>query len=540
MTMRGEARFVAVILAVAALTANFPYILGPFLAPPDHKFMGFVYNPDEQNVYLVWIRQHAEGHLLARNPFTTEGPQVGFFNLFLFLLGVISRLLHVDPVWLWHISRVCGCFALLLAGWGLSRRLSGWALGRRISLYLLAFASGLGWLKVLEAPFEGTDYKPRLLGLITPETVNFLSMLTNPLFALSIALELLCLSFWLDATRSGGVKEATKCGAMLLLLGNIHTYDLAALLPTVALHAFLLSIWRRSARLLLLALLACSLSLPSLGLQVATLVLDPVFKEKALTATPIQPLQVVAITFGLPLLGWLFGGALGLTKAGNKEAVFLLLLWPICALGAAHLPVSFQRKALEGAQCSFALLSGYGLAILAASVRRRGLRAVKAVRAGAVVFVLLCLPSNAFFLSDLFLNLAENNALLRPFLMPRFYLSKGQIEAAKFLERAKREGDVALSVPTYANYLPRLSGISVFAGHWAETLRYPEKVRIIPLLYSERAPEEWRVAYLRAHKVKFVLYGPEEREYGFDSPGEGGWARLVAKFGDTEVYEVGR
>lgn len=538
--MRRETRIVIFVSSLAALGANLPYVFAPLLAPPGHRFMGHVFNPDEPNVYLAWIRQHAEGSLLAKDPFTTEGPQVGFFNLFLFALGVLSALLRLDPIWLWHASRVVGCFALVASAWALSRRALSHPLAWRLSLWLVSFGSGLGWLQALGVPLDSTDYRPRLLGLITPETVNFLSMLVNPLFSLSISLELLALSFWLDALKSGRPRGALKPGLVLLLLGNIHTYDLAALLPAIALHAMLVSALRRSFRPLLIALVACGLCLPSIGLQFVVFLLDPVFREKALTPTSVPPLGTILNTLGLPLLGAVAGGILGLAKSERREEVLLLVLWPICALLSAHLPVSFQRKALEGVQCALALLSAQGLAVLLASARERGPGPLRVARLAVFMFVALCAPSNALFLADVFRNLSENNALLRPALMPRFYLSRGQVEAAKFIGRIRGEADVALSSPTYANYLPRLSGVTVFAGHWAETLRYPEKVRIIPLLYSKGAPNSWRLAFLKAHRIRFVLYGPEEREYGFDSPSEGGWARLVARFGDTEVYEVER
>ncbi len=531
--MRWERKSLLLWALAVAFIVNLPYLLAWAWTPPGHRFMGHIFNPDEPNVYLAWIRQHAEGRILARDPFTTEGPQFGFFNLFLFALGVMSRLLRLDPIWLWHASRVGGCFALLFAAHALARRLSEHPFFRRYALSLVVLSSGWGWLQALGFPLEATDYRPRLVGLITPETVNFLSLMINPLFSLSIALELWALSAWLDALRARRLRTALGCGLILLLLGNLHTYDLPVMWLAIALHSLALCIWERSLLPVKLGMVAFLVSLPAAGGQALTFFNDPVFREKALTPTPVSPLPVLVATFGF--LG--IGAVAGSFWAARDRRGLLLLSWVISALVVSHLPLSFQRKALEGMQCALAFLTATAWTQLLLMVRGRGMR-LTFVRSSALAFLILTAPSNVLFFADVLRNVRENNAVLRPALMPRFYLSEGQVEAAKFIEREKRFGDVALAVPTYANYLPRLAGITVFAGHWAETLRYAEKVGMVGWVYDSDTPEAMRQAFLHAHRIRFVLYGPEEREYGLESPAEGGWAQLVAEFGDTEVYEV--
>ena len=71
---------------------------------------------------------------------------------------------------------------------------------------------GLGWLRALGIPLDSTDYRPGLLGLITPEAVNFLSMLgiltVGPIAVVLALFAGELMDFWLGeefAERSVGV-----------------------------------------------------------------------------------------------------------------------------------------------------------------------------------------------------------------------------------------------------------------------------------------------------------------------------------------------
>ncbi|MBI2301948.1 MAG: hypothetical protein HYU66_23850, partial [Armatimonadetes bacterium] len=106
----------AVSLALALLT-TFPYVRSRLSTPKDQQYLGFVYNPDEPNVHLSWIRQGSEGAVFFRNEFTSE-PHVGrFFNLFMLLLGRLARACHATPYQVWAVARVLAGTLLGLAAY---------------------------------------------------------------------------------------------------------------------------------------------------------------------------------------------------------------------------------------------------------------------------------------------------------------------------------------------------------------------------------------------------------------------------------------
>jgi hypothetical protein len=87
--LRWAAGFAALVMAATCL----PYLYGIAITPPGLRYMGFLGNPDESNVYMGWMRQAMEGHWLFRDPFTTE-PQPGrFLNVFFLALGLVARAL---------------------------------------------------------------------------------------------------------------------------------------------------------------------------------------------------------------------------------------------------------------------------------------------------------------------------------------------------------------------------------------------------------------------------------------------------------------
>jgi len=108
--------------AFAALLTLLPYLAGHAVAPQGARFMWFIGNNLDQNSYMAWIKQGAEGRLLFEDKFTTE-PQSGlFFFPFFLILGWICRLTGAAPLFVYHGARVLLAFVLLLFAWSFSGR----------------------------------------------------------------------------------------------------------------------------------------------------------------------------------------------------------------------------------------------------------------------------------------------------------------------------------------------------------------------------------------------------------------------------------
>ena len=220
-----EKRAVKIIGALALLAITLPYLWALLIAPPNFHYSGLLYNPDDQNVHLMWARQASEGHLFFRDLFTTEnfGAQPLFTNFFALLMGAISALLKLPLIFVYHALRIFAALALLIGFYKLCALLTRDASTRVVALALVAFGGGGGWLKEL---FPSRTFIDRADGaLMMPEAFTFTSLLVFSLYAVSLALLIFIYLNTLRAWRSGEIRPALWAAFFALLLANIHTYD---------------------------------------------------------------------------------------------------------------------------------------------------------------------------------------------------------------------------------------------------------------------------------------------------------------------------
>ena len=142
-----------------------------------------------------------------------------------------------------------------------------------------------------------------------PEAVTFLSLLLNPLFVISMGLLCLVFRYGLQAARAPGLRSAVVSGILLLILGNVHTYD--ALVVYLALFVWFVLVavqgsitWRTAvSRYAVIALLG----LPGPLWAYYAMRLDPAYSQKAATVTRSATPWDYAIGYGLVFLLALVG-----------------------------------------------------------------------------------------------------------------------------------------------------------------------------------------------------------------------------------------
>src|SRR5205807_9206897 len=135
--------FPAVLAAVLVLASLLPYLLAWWLTPPGHHFSGFFFIADDATTYLAKMRQGADGSWLWNDPYTSEAHGGVFLFAFYLLAGHLAALLHLPLIAAYHLARISGAIALVLAADRLCRRLLSAEL-RRLALVLVILASGAG------------------------------------------------------------------------------------------------------------------------------------------------------------------------------------------------------------------------------------------------------------------------------------------------------------------------------------------------------------------------------------------------------------
>lgn len=558
------------LITAIVFTTWLPYIFGWWLTPPETRYFWLIYNPDDQNVHLMWARQAMEGKFFFHDLFTTE-PHPGLFtNLFSLLLGWFCRLTGIPLHFGYQVFRTLIAIAFLSTAHWLSGFLLSDRRSRLFALLLVGFSSGFGWVLVLfwwltgqRPPFFFVDVSPELT---MPEANSFLSMTVAPLAALGVTLVMGALGCLLVSTKVEPQK-AYRFFTLSILLGmlvvNVHTYAAIPMLIAVFLWQALqiVAVKRVNIRELATVLLFAFPVVLLLGGQAFLFSRDPAFVQKAATPT-LTPSPVILIgSYGFIALGAVLGLPAAWRKVRSGEKGWALLLaWTIAIIVSIHLPVSFQRKMIEGlhvALCFLAALAfgewvrrfgekqkqnegrGTGDEVEESKTQRTSLKgqfvAQRRSRISStfpcpmfpapyptwsiLVLVVLSAPSQiAFFaLNGYWLvhnNLIYDTRFNPPYsrmLMPPYYLSEGHLHLFNWLERTARPDEAVLCHPMLGNYLPVLTGRRVFIGHWAETLNFVEKLRVATAIWKGLIPVEEARRLFRQHRIRYALETDFER-----------------------------
>jgi hypothetical protein len=373
-----------------------------------------------------------------------------------------------------------------------------------------------------------------------PESITFLTIYLNPLFATSMALLLAAMLLGERALRRGGLASAAGAGLAALLLANIHTYDVV---PLVAVLTTWLVItagldnrwdWRRARAYGLIL----GLALPAVLWQAHLIRSDPLYAAKANTLTPTPGLLTMLLTCGLltPLALW--GAVLGGRRRHGPSR--FLATWAAVHFLCLFLPLSlfpFQRKMAEGLHLPLAILAAAGLYDLCRrlatvvaygatlpEIRRHGrirqvLEDLAARRAAwlrplLAAGLLLLMPSNLVFVADSLDNVASNNQeKTQRALMPPFCLPEVDMEAIAWLDHNLPPDAVILCLPLVGNYLPGLTGRRVYVGHWAETIDFGRKLGEYQHFMRGGGSAQEKAQWLRDNGITYVYYGWYEHNW---------------------------
>lgn len=543
-----ELRWAALTAAGIVLLMSLPYLFGWWLRPAD--YMGHVYNADDANVHLSWMRQAAEGRWLFTDRFTSEAQQPQFTHLLFLLLGKIGGLFggsYRALLVIYHLTRVVAGWGVLVVVYLLAAFIYPERETRRTALLAVGLSSGLGWWlwKLLGVGDRSVDFGVPIatpeggvyLPLLMPEAITFLSLYTFPLFAVSLLLLVGAYLLFLRALDAARVKVAVAAGVLALILGQIHSYDILPFYVALALYVVLLGILGRRwpLREAGVAAVVVAVSLPAPLYQYLVFRSNPVFQQKALTPTLSPPLAQYLLTYGVVLLAAIVGAAC-LRRKQHRHG-WLLVVWAVATLAMAYAPLSFQRKMVEGVHIPIAILGAAGWVALGRRLR------VPHV-AWTLLFLLLTFPSNAGMMADSLRRLVNNNTPGVAAQLPPYYLEADERAALDLLARVGRPGDVVLSSLPIGSYLPPYCGVTAYAGHWAETIDLGKKYEQVATFLRGAVADEWRISLLREQRIRYLYYGPLERAMGsqrgsapFD-PAQASYLKPLYESDAASLYEV--
>ena len=515
-------------VVVAGLTM-LPYIRAVQLTPTRHQFAGFISAVDDGNAYLSWIRQASEGRWLLRNPYTIKAQNPHFFNILLVLLGKICAATGLAPIIVFHAARLVASVFMLYAFYGLISEITEDRRIRATAFLLVSVSSGLGWIVYLQVRLAGEPLVARYSlhppdvaagWQVQPEGFTFLAMLMHPLFVTAMALLCVLFKWGLRATRQPDLRSTVVCGLLLLVLGNVHTYDVVVAYPVLAAWFALAATrgdlsWRQAAgRYGLIALLG----LPGPLWAAYTTHVDPAYRAKIMQ-NPTLSAEPADYVVGYGLVGLLaVVGAVYVVVSSRRSRVraasqatstgpLLVVVWAVLGFALLYLPVPFQRKLIEGLHLPLCVLAALGLNEVLAPVVRRWLSRPTVI----AVAVLVTIPSNVLFVADCLQHVEQNNRDLLGYLVPPVYLTDDEVAALRWLADNTSEADTVLSSSLIGNHIPAHAPCTVVAGHWAETLQYGRALGHVKDFYSSGHIPSRQRQILGLTGSTVVFYGPQER-----------------------------
>ena len=518
-------RFALIFATAIAAVSLLPYLLAYLWAPAGHHFAGFFFIADDATTYLAKMRQGADGSWLWNDPYTSE-PHGGVFLFgFYLLFGHLAALLHLPLIATYHLARITGAIALVLAVERLCRRLLP-PQQRSLGLVLVVLGSGAGFLAQAAGNPAILGSRVEALDLHLPELSGWYSILAIPHFAWATALIVIALLGLLKITEAPGWRPLALTSLSLIALTAIHPQMIPVLALIWVAYRALLLLWRQrpSWRALAAEAAAFATTLPLLAYNAWILFRDPTIAEWARQWRHQAPGPVsLALSLGLPLLAAIVGMTIAWRR--RDQGLALLLVWPPLVAVLLYLPnvANIQRRLLDALFVPIGILAAVGLGSLTGRLRRARARRIQAV------LMTVCCMSSAIVLA-IALRFASGA-------FAEAYINDDAWQAMQWLSAHHQAGDRALSAPAAGQLLPAWAGVPVYVGHYSETLDYFQKIRNVSAILSPDEPDGALQNFLGTNRLTLLYWGPDEAATGFH-PDDHAYLHPVYRHGAVAIYRV--
>jgi hypothetical protein len=520
-------RFALVFAAAIATVSLLPYLLAYLWTPPGRHFAGFFFIADDATTYLAKMREGADGSWLWNDPYTSEPHGSVFLFGFYLLFGHLAALLHMPMIAAYHLARITGAIALVLAAERLCRRLLP-PDRANLGLVLVVLGSGAGFLAQAAGNPAIFGSRVEALDLHLPEISGWYSILAIPHFAWATALIIAALLGLLAIMKAPGWRPLALTAVSLIALTAIHPQMIPVLAVIWVAYRGLLLLWGRRPtwRALAAEAAAFAATIPLLGYNAWILFRDPTVAEWAHQWRHQAPGPVsLAVSLGVPLVLAIVGMSVAWRR--RDEGLALLLVWPPLVVALLYLPnlANIQRRLLDALFVPIGILAAVGLTSLTAR-----LRPARGRRVDAMLLTVCCFSSAIVLAIALrFASGAFGEA----------YINDDAWQAMRWLSAHHQVDDRVLSAPAAGQLLPAWAGVPVYVGHYSETLDYFQKIRNVSAILSPSEPDSAVQSFFAANRLTLLYWGPDEGATGFQ-PDDRAYLYQVYRHGAVTIYRVAR
>ena len=540
-SMKRLTRDVWMVWLVIAFLTTLPYIIALLRTPAGFVFTGVLTAYDDTFAYFAWMQQGKNLQLLMCDPFTSELQPCQFFLPLWSILGFITRVTGLSIPLTFHIARLFSSLLLLVTAKSVVGLVTKSRARLRYTLWLYGTSGGLGWI------LFGLKNRANLFGgaagsgsvdLDLPEAIAFRSMFAQVHFCVGIALVSGAIALFFRALVEKKASRALIAGVLTSILAVIHPYMVVVvcgvsgsallLLPLTRKETNRRNIYYSSFQAAVVFVLGV---MPGVAYLIYLNRSNEVLREwLRVTDTFSPPVWEYALGFGL--IGVLGIGGLALIWTIPSQYGRLLSIWIIVQALLLYFPVSFQRRFVEGLQLPLSVAASAALFALAnrigTGINRKSYR--RFILISAILFASI---TNIGFLVGQIVGRGVGTGGNDP----RRYLSNELMTAFDWLRENSATGAVLFASYMTGNVAPSTTGMRVFLGHYAQTLRSDEKGPLVIQFYSNAASDDEIRKVFAEHRVRYVIYGPFERALS-NAFVPAAWFRVAYRAGDITIFEL--
>lgn len=507
---RREWRIVLIGAVLIMTLTSIPYLVG-FAAQRDGwQFGGFVFGADDGNSYLAKMRQGAEGDWLFHIVYTSERHAGAFLFAPYLMLGKLAALftppdspaLFLTLVLVFHLARILFGLLVIAVTYRFIALFVPRGSMRWTALVLICLGGGLGWLLILFGQDNWLGSAP--VDFYLPEGYTFYLLYGLPHLSLARAALLGGFILFIKGTTAP-VRSGLLAGACWLLMGLCVPFYVAVLYAVLG--AWGLAAWLRArrfpGRLFMRCVIAACVPAPSLIYNFWVFSQNPImgtWSNQNKLASP-HPLHYV-LGFGVLTVLALPGVVWAWRRGKTQQAYLLLPAWIIAAPLLAYLPVSVQRRLLEGVFVPLCILALIGLRFwIVPRLRTRRLPTRQVWRRAVTAVLCLTLPTTLLLLG---LGVLAATRSAAPVFHP-----PGEIAALDWLNAHAVRDTVILSSALTGNYLPARTNLRAFVGHGPETIGYDQK-RALAAQFFAGSGTLAQMQTPNQDPIRYIFYGLRE------------------------------
>lgn len=521
-----EWKFWAKVLVGLLILTSVSRIFAIIFTPPGYVWSGRTYfYPMDRFVYVSYIEQMKNGAAILQDLYSAKGETMPMINLFWMGAGYLARLTNFSSMVALETSRIILIPGLLLVLYLFICYFFKDFLARKIAFLLATFGGGLGvWFYPISNQFmRGKEIIDRLpIDFSVAEPFIFSSAFYSVHFILSSTLLLLILLLTLLALDKKKLSYAAVAGAAGLLLVNFHPFSF--FVPVYILFVyFIYLLWKDRGRAFFLfkySIVFFLVSSPGI-IYLLYMLRTPWWQSQAWdSGTEIPNFSLIIIGYGLLL----FCSLAAIYKILKNELKIanapFLIVWFFSQISLVFLPVSIQRRFLEGYAVALSILAASFILFL---IKKRPWLTKGKIFPAASFIILFCLSFAVVIYLD-FYNFYYK--------MKGMYLDKKNLAALREIKKYAGPDDMILADIYNSNLIPGLILRRVFIGHGVESINSAVKLNLLTRFGRSTSKDE-RKTILRNNKINYLFYDPSWN-WAFNPDGDD----FLKKIFDMDGYKL--